>query len=305
MGICSGKPCKRNETDVPLDNRELDDVIEHDGEVYMLISGIDYACDNQSWAGPPPAGHGPLDTKFAWNMMVELAKQCNVPEENIKLMWNEQCTKDGICDGIAEVASKCAEGDTFIFYYTGHGDCLPQDDAEEAEAMDNCLCTVGPNGCTDNVQMRGPGSREEVWLRDDDLAAAIVNNIEDGVKVVVIADCCHSGSLCDFGPGSVWDEHEVQAISMSGCADTETSAGTGHGGMFSRALSKSIEDMLHDGSSFTVAHIYNHVLENYLENKSTGHTQHITVSNSHCEVDEMQWPLIPAEGYVSPFLDEK
>lgn len=301
MGVCSSKPCKRNETNMPIAVRELDEVVEP-GEVYMLISGIDYACDNQSWAGPPPAGHGPLDTKYAWNMMVDLAKQCNVPEENIKLMWNEQCTKDGICEGIAEIASNCNDGDTFIFYYTGH--CAMKQ-ALESEVMENCLCTVGPNGCTDNVGMRGPGSREEVWLRDDDLATAIVENVQDGVKVFVIADICHTGSLCDFGPGSVWDQHDVQAISMSGCSDEETSAGTGQGGMFSRALSKSIEDMLHEGSFFTVAHIYIHVIENYLENKSTGHTQHITVNNSHCEADEMQWPLIPSGDYVSLFLDEK
>ena len=32
-----------------------------------------YSCDHQSWAGPPPRGHGPLDTSYAFNMMVDLA----------------------------------------------------------------------------------------------------------------------------------------------------------------------------------------------------------------------------------------
>jgi hypothetical protein len=297
--VCKSK-VQKHDTNVEVENRGLD-LDEHEGNIHMLITGIDYACDSQSWAGPPPSGHGPLDTRFAFDMMVNLSKESGVVDQggSVKTMWNEECTKEGICAGIAEVVSKCEEGDFFIFYYTGHGDRLPQDDANEAEEQDNCLCTVDAYGNTDDAAMQ---LRSQAWLRDDALAAAILDNVQDGVKVLVLADCCHSGSLCDFGPGSRWEQQDVQAISISGCQDTETSAGTGQGGMFSRALSKSIEELCQEEVSF--ATIYNHIQENYLENKNTGHTQNITISTSGVEADEWKWPLNP-DNYMCPFEDEK
>ena len=33
-----------------------------------------HSCDHQSWAGPPPDGHGPRGTKCAFNMMGDLAQ---------------------------------------------------------------------------------------------------------------------------------------------------------------------------------------------------------------------------------------
>jgi len=290
----------RHETNEQVEDREID-LPAHEGKIHMLITGIDYACDSQSWAGPPPAGHGPLDTKFAWDMMVDLAKLSGVEANggSVTTMWNEECTKEGICAKIAEVVAQCEDGDYFIFYYTGHGDRLPQDDAGEAEEMDNCLCTVDAYGNTDDPDMQ---LRSQVWLRDDDLADAILNNVAPGVQVVVLADCCHSGSLCDFGPGSRWEQQDVTAISVSGCQDTETSAGSGKGGMFSRALSKSIEEL--DGDQISFASLYNYIQQNYLENKNTGHTQNITISTSGVEADEWIWPLTP-DKYVCPFEDEK
>lgn len=303
MGLCSSKMERWEDEMIPEPDEPPADPT---GQVFMLITGIDYSCDRVSWAGPPPNGHGPLDTQHAYNMMIDLAKQVGATGQvDIQTMtlWNEQCTKEGILEGIAEMASQCGPDDYFVFYYTGHGDLLPQDDAGEAEEMDNCLCTVGPDGSTDGPQP-DVNVRLMYWLRDDDLAKAILDNINDKAYVLLLADACHSGSICDFTPGSEWDQRDIRAISICGCEDQETSAGTGQGGKFSRALAQTIMEESQAGESFAVSNIYNKIVQNYHENQSDAHVQHITINCNDIEPSDFIWPLQPGSGYVSPFAGQ-
>merc|ERR1719433_2140188 len=147
-------------------DRRVDDSkppVPNTGRVHMVISGIDYSCDKQSWAGPPPHGNGPLDTKYAFEMMKDLAWKSGA---QYMTLWNEECTKERICQAIAEVAAKCGPNDTFIFYYTGHGDRLPRRDGSQIDGgFDESLCLVDANGNTDDPSMQ---YRNQVWLRDDD-----------------------------------------------------------------------------------------------------------------------------------------
>eukprot|EP00929_Paragymnodinium_shiwhaense_P010177 TRINITY_DN114708_c0_g1_i1.p1 TRINITY_DN114708_c0_g1~~TRINITY_DN114708_c0_g1_i1.p1 ORF type:complete len:303 (-),score=49.19 TRINITY_DN114708_c0_g1_i1:77-985(-) len=269
---------------------------DKEGEIYMLVCGLDYACDYRSWAGPPPAGHGPLDTRYAFDMMVALAQSSGVTQ--LKTLWNQECTKEGVEAAIHEVAGQCGPNDYFIFYYTGHGDQLPQDDAEN-EAHDQCLCLVGPDGCTDDETMQ---YRQQVWWRDDDLAETICECIDTEAHVVVLADCCHSGSICDFGSDSPWERTGVKAISISGCTDEQTSAGSGKGGMFTRAMTMAIEEINSQQPDvwFSVAEVYNRTLHKYQEHKNPGHTQNISIHGMFIRPSDMCWPLNPMGTYQSP-----
>jgi len=219
------------EADTALSDAE--DVFDKEGEVHMLVCGIDYSCDTQSWAGKKP-----LDTRHGFDMMVHLAQACQV--DTLKTLWNTQCTKAGVKQAIEEVASKCGPDDYFVVYYTGHGDQLAQDDIEEDEAKDQCLCLVDEYGNTDDATMT---YRQQVWLRDDDFASAILDSLSEEAKVLVLIDACHSGSICDFHPESEWARRGYHAISISGCEDHETSAGTGRGGHFSRSLTKAVQSI--------------------------------------------------------------
>mmetsp|Transcript_33455 Transcript_33455/g.73198 ORF Transcript_33455/g.73198 Transcript_33455/m.73198 type:complete len:304 (-) Transcript_33455:97-1008(-) len=277
---------------------DIDDAEDVEGEIHMVICGLDYACDRRSWAGPPPAGNGPLDTKYAYNMMIELAQKCEA--KTIATCWNEQCTKENIAKTISEVGKKCGEEDYFIFYYTGHGDRLPsihQGDEDDDEEEDNCFCTVGPDGATDDPAMQ---YRTQVWWRDDDFAKCLLDAVSSEAKILVLADCCHSGSICDFTEDSEWAKRKQRAISISGCEDTETSAGTGKGGMFTRAMTRAIQDLQAEKDSYMVSNIYNKIQEEYNANKTAGHTQHITIHGCVTKPKEMVWPLQPTTPYVSP-----
>jgi len=263
-----------------------------EGKVHMLITGIDYSCDSQSWAGPPPNGHGPLDTKFAFEMMKDLAWKSGA---DYMTLWNEQCTTEHIVEAIGEVGAKCKPNDTFIFYYTGHGDQLP--DPTGQERMDQCLCLVDASGNTDDPTMT---YRQQVWMRDDVLAKAITDSTDARVKVIVLVDACHSGTICDFTEDSAWAHRRQRAVSISGCEDSETSAGTGKGGMFTRALTKAVQDLASSSSAVKLSSIYNLTRQHYSQDKRPGHTQNIAVHGCAIRPTEMIWPLHPKKAYVAP-----
>jgi len=271
------------------------------GKIHMVICGVDYSCDNVSWAGPPPNGHGPLDTKYAWEFMIELAKQSGAA--TIKTLFNEQCTLEGVKEAIREVGANCGEGDYFIFYYTGHGDLLYPEDSDQ-EDKDNAFCLLGENGCTDTK----PASnvvRAEIWYRDNDFADDMLDAVGDDVMLLVLADCCHSGTICDFHDDSKWSDRHIRACSISGCQDQEVSSGTGKGGMFTRSITRAIETLMAQtapGEHFPISEVYNEILHCYKTDPQlcNDQLQHITIDSITSKPSGMIWPLLPARGYKSP-----
>ncbi|WIA42485.1 hypothetical protein OEZ86_008476 [Tetradesmus obliquus] len=90
----------------------------------------------------------------------------------------EQPTGANIKRHLTELVAASQPGDVLFFHYSGHGTQVPSDH-EEADAKDEALCPTDMNTIT-----------------DDDLRTIFVN-LADGVKVTVVADCCHSGTLLD------------------------------------------------------------------------------------------------------------
>lgn len=282
MGICTSKvylhpPNKRLE-------HNQDTCEPHEGKTHILICGIDYACD-RTWAGEHP-----LDTRVAFDFMVHLAKACQV--ETLDLRWNEQCTRAGIRQAIEIVGNKCEEDDIFIFYYTGHGDRLADDDGDEESGYDSAMCLLGPDGNTE--------PRDRVWMRDDEFVDTLQDKVPPTVKILVIVDCCHSGTLLDVTKPT-WNDNGYIACSLSGCQDKQTSAGTGKGGMFSRAITTAVQRQLTESEPhYSVGALYNKVLEEYNKHKSQGHTQTITIHGCGAYPKDFVWPLQPPAEYVSP-----
>lgn len=276
MGSCGSKKWS-------VEDEEVEDGVPADleGEIYMLACGIDYSCD-KTWAGK-----NPLDTKPAWQMMQDLAFDCDA---SVSALFNEQCTIAGVTAAIQEVGGMVGPGDYFVFYYTGHGDQLPDDDRDEEDGQDSALCLLGADGNTE--------PRDQVWMRDDHLAEVITDSVTPEAKIIILADCCHSGTIMDV-TRSCWKD--FTALSIAGCQDNQTSAGTGKGGMFSRALTRAIEELAQAGEEgYSVAEVYNKTLQYYKEHKQAGHTQNITIHGCGVMPKDLAWPLSPEESYVSP-----
>merc|ERR1712039_363964 len=116
---------------------------------------------------------------------------------------------------------------------------------------------------------------------------------------LVMTDCCHSGSICDFSdPG--WQSRE--AICMSGCTDAQTSGDTGRGGIFTHSLLMAIQE-LHDEDEddYSIAQLYNKQLEK--DDEVFNSEQDITIKWT-AELNgpqDMAWPLIPEGEYQAPW----
>eukprot|EP00931_Biecheleriopsis_adriatica_P074480 TRINITY_DN48528_c0_g1_i1.p1 TRINITY_DN48528_c0_g1~~TRINITY_DN48528_c0_g1_i1.p1 ORF type:complete len:288 (+),score=27.96 TRINITY_DN48528_c0_g1_i1:100-963(+) len=270
------------------------DSYDREGEVHVVLCGIDYSCDTQSWAG-----QNPLDTAMSFQFLQDLVAHCQ-PKSQVAL-WNEQCTKEGVMSAIQAVGSATGPNDYFVFYYTGHGDQLPQDDAGETEALDQCFCLVDGNGNTD-IGNGDMGFRTQAWMRDDDFAKILLESVHPDAIIIILIDACHSGSMCDFDSNPRWAAEGRRAISITGCNDKETSAGTGLGGYFTHSKLCAIQDLqdAKDGQWYAVSELFNATLKQYIEHKQPGHTQQITIHGSQILPHECVWPLKPQIPYIAP-----
>lgn len=89
-------------------------------------------------------------------------------------------------DGIARVVGEAAAaGDLVVVQYSGHGSFVPDEDGDEPDGTDECLC---PH----DVPANGPPT-------DDDLAELYAARAP-GVRVLFVSDSCHSGTVARFAP---------------------------------------------------------------------------------------------------------
>ncbi|KAJ3122821.1 hypothetical protein HK100_011836 [Physocladia obscura] len=75
-------------------------------------------------------------------------------------------------------------GDQLFFSYSGHGGQIPDDDGDRESGLDSTIC---------------PLDFESVGqIRSDDLHRYLVAALPHGVKLTVIMDCCHSGTVMEL-----------------------------------------------------------------------------------------------------------
>lgn len=98
---------------------------------------------------------------------------------------DEQATRQALIDGFHQHLKQAGKDDVALFYYSGHGsqETAPEEFwAVEPDHMDETLV------CYDSRSLDG-------WdLADKELAYLIHEVAENGPQVVMILDCCHSGS---------------------------------------------------------------------------------------------------------------
>merc|ERR1740121_3515782 len=136
-------------------------------------------------------------------------------------------------------------------------------------------------------------------MRDDDFAQAILDNVNPEAYVIVLADCCHSGTLMDITKPA-WTEKGFKALSITGCEDSQTSAGTGKGGQFTRALCRAVQDLQCElDSGYMTSALYNKTIDKYNEYKLPSHTQSITMHGCGIPASEFVWPLQPEDPFIT------
>jgi hypothetical protein len=100
-------------------------------------------------------------------------------------MLNKNATGKAMRKAMQSIISKAAQGDLVVIQYSGHGSFVPDDDGDEPDGTDECLCPY-------DIDANGP-------ITDDELFD-IYSARKSGVKVVVLSDSCHSGTVSKFAP---------------------------------------------------------------------------------------------------------
>lgn len=248
-------------------------------QIHMIVLALDY----------PGTGNELTCTVDGQNM-ANLAQMCGVTD--LVHMTNNDCHKENVLRVIQEMGSRCEAGDYFIFNYSGHGANVPDKDGDEEDGQDESLCLVTPDGKID----------WEGFLTDDDFAEAVTSSVNSDVKIILLCDCCHSGTIGDFrSAGGSWDGYH--AVSMSGCMDSQTSGDTGKGGIFTHALLLAVQDMQEEDEDgdYSVAQLYNKQLEK--DDEVFDSAQDITVkwTTELSGPQDMAWPLIPTQPFQAPW----
>jgi hypothetical protein len=81
--------------------------------------------------------------------------------------------------------AKGKSGDTVVLQYSGHGSYVDDVDGDEPDGRDECLC---PH----DISSKGP-------ITDDELFQ-LYSAKKPGVRLLVISDSCHSGTVARFAP---------------------------------------------------------------------------------------------------------
>lgn len=148
---------------------------------------------------------------------------------DITVLKTAKATRSAICNALKSAASSLRSGDTFVFYYSGHGGQQPDQNGDEVDGHDETLLAYDGE------------------IIDDELNA-IWTKFRPGVRIVMLSDSCNSGTnyrnLFDVRRSSpikpmdepVGDKMRAQMIHFGGCRDGFGSIGYQAGGAFTVAL---------------------------------------------------------------------
>ena len=103
----------------------------------------------------------------------------------VKTLLDRAATGRRMRDEIAALLGRARAGDLVVVQYSGHGSFVPDRDGDEPDGLDECLCPW-------DVASQGP-------IVDDELAA-IYKERPRGVRLLMVSDSCHSGTVARFAP---------------------------------------------------------------------------------------------------------
>ena len=85
-------------------------------------------------------------------------------------------TSEAVRSCILAASERVKAGDIFLFYYSGHGGTVADKSGDEEDQRDETMCLYDRHFFDDELGVLWP-------------------EFDAGVRVLVIADCCHSGSI--------------------------------------------------------------------------------------------------------------
>lgn len=176
------------------------------------------------------------------------------------------------------------QGDSLFLSYSGHGGSVIDKNGDESDGKDETLCLLDKS------------------ITDDELKTMLINKLPEGVKLFVIMDCCHSGTMCDLKYdynidyknikdnddtlkysitiSKKYEELKSNVVLISGCLDNQYSADTYEGGQSCGALTFSFLQTMKKLKSKNKIPTYKSLMKNLLFFiKSKGYEQTPCISS--------------------------
>ncbi|MEO0601141.1 MAG: caspase family protein, partial [Myxococcota bacterium] len=104
-------------------------------------------------------------------------------DDEVRQLVGAEATREAIVAGIRDHLGSAGPDDVVVFYYSGHGQQVTDDDGDEPDGLDEALVPADNRGTAD------AGGH----LRDDTLEALFADLSSE--HVIVLVDACHSGSV--------------------------------------------------------------------------------------------------------------
>jgi len=104
---------------------------------------------------------------------------------DVKMFLDKQATKSAIIKSITEMLTTTAQGDSIVITNSTHGTQIPDTSGDEVDKLDEAICVIGDDG-------------DKIDLIIDDQLWALFKLKKPGVRLVWLADSCHSGTVTRF-----------------------------------------------------------------------------------------------------------
>jgi len=157
--------------------------------IYALLVGID------AYKPPVPALAGCVNDMLAIKDF--LAHRVAPSSLHMKVLMNEEATRMNIVEQFEQHLAQVGKDDTAFFYYSGHG---AQEPAHEV------FWNIEPDQKNETLVCYDSRLPDGMDLADKELGTLIEIVAEGGAHVVVIMDCCNSGS----GTRNLADDPEAE-----------------------------------------------------------------------------------------------
>lgn len=101
---------------------------------------------------------------------------------SVGLLTDSQATKTSIIGAIMAVVQSLGPGDVGVIQFSGHGTWVPDLNGDEPDGRDEAICPVDMGDDGHNLVI-------------DDEINMLLDSRAAGSRVVLITDCCHSGTI--------------------------------------------------------------------------------------------------------------
>ncbi len=153
---------------------------------------------------------------------------------SVQTLLDGQATKAAMVDAMGGLIGRAVSGDSLVLTYSGHGTYAPDTNGDEADGLDEALC---------------PCDIKQGKVLLDDEIHELFSRRAAGVRIVLISDSCHSGTVTRaagtdpdaqgpkprFMPMGNWLPESALPRAANGAVATRVAV-TGANSAFARAL---------------------------------------------------------------------